>query len=274
MAFAPDGKLLAAGEGGKVLLYDTATGKPERVLEKKGPKVRISCLAFSPDGRLLAVGKGTGDTAGDVELWDVKTGELVWSERGHAGGVTALAFAPDGRYLASGSWDKTVAVWDPAARDEKTRILMIPAQVVRSLAFAPDGRTLAIATGPADPRVRQPGEIKLWDVATQTMRATLRGHSRTVTSVAYAADGQTLVSGSADATVRFWDLASNREYGMLKGHKAAIGFEGLAVALSPDGAWLATISFDHTIQLWKVAWLKKDLPAHTRARNSTPLRCA
>jgi WD40 repeat protein len=95
-----------------------------------------------------------------------------------------------------------------------------------------------------------------------------------VTSVAFAADGQTLVSGSADATVRFWDLAANREYGMLKGHKAAIGFEGLAVALSPDGAWLATISFDHTIKLWKVAWLKKDLPAHTRARNSTPLRCA
>src|SRR5262249_14321548 len=147
MAFAPDGKLLAAGERWKVLLYDTATGKPERVLEKEGPRVRVGCLAFSPDGTLLAVGKGTGDTAGAVELWDVKTGALVWSARGHAGGVTSLAFAPDGKLLASGSWDKTVVVWEPAARQEKTRILMIPARVVRALAFAPDGRTLAIATG-------------------------------------------------------------------------------------------------------------------------------
>jgi hypothetical protein len=269
-AFAPDGKLLAAGEGHKVLLYDTATGKPERVLEKKGPRVRISSLAFSPDGRLLAVGKGTRDTAGDIELWDVKTGDLLWSARGHAGGVTSLAFAPDGKLLASGSWDKTVLIWEPAARQEKTRILTIPALVVRSLAFAPDGRTLAIATGPGDPRVREPGEIKLWDVATETMRANLRGHSRTVTSLAYAADGQTLVSASADTTVRFWDLATNREYGMLKGHKAAIGFEGLAVALSPNGAWLATISFDHTVKLWKVTWLRKtDRPSHTRARNPT-----
>jgi WD40 repeat protein len=207
-----------------------------------------------------------GDTGGEVEVWDVKTGELAWSGREHVSGVASLAFSPDGKLLASGSWDKTVVVWNMAAKQEKTRILMVPALAVRSLAFAPDGQTLAIAVGPGDPRIRQPGDIKLWDVATETVRATLHGHSRTVTSIAYSADGQTLVSGSADSTVRFWDLATGREYGMLKGHKAAVGFEGLAVALSPDGAWLATASFDHTVKLWKVAWMKKDLPANTQIR--------
>jgi hypothetical protein len=263
IALSPDGQLLAAGEWGKVMLYETATGKLLRVLEKRGQRVRVSCLAFSPDGQALAVGKGSRDGGGDLEMWDVKTGELAWFARGHVSGINAVAFAPDGKRLASGSWDKTVVVWDTAARQEKTRLLMVPALVVRSLAFAPDGQTLAIATGPGDPRIRQPGEIKLWDVATETVRTTLRGHGRTVTSLAYAADGQTLVSGSADTTVRFWDLATHREYAMLKGHKAAVGFEGLGVAVSPDGTWLATISFDHTIKLWKVAWMKKDLPAKT-----------
>lgn len=265
IAFSPDSKLLAAGGWGKVVLYETATGQPLRVLEKNGPRLRVGCLAFSPDGQLLATGWGAQQTGGEVELWDVKTGELVWTLRGHACGVTSLAFSPDGKLLASGSWDQTVVIWDPAVREEKTCILMVPGLTVRSLAFSPDGQTLAIAAGSADPRVRQPGEIRLWDVGSQTVRATLRGHHRTVTSLAYAPDGQTLVSGSADATVRFWDLGTGQEYGMLKGHRAAIGFEGLAVALSPDGAWLATASFDQTVKLWRLAWLKKAPAANARA---------
>lgn len=264
IAFSPDGKFLAAGEWGKVLLHEADTGKLHRVMEKKGPRVKVSCLAFSPDGQVLATGKGTRDAGGEVEAWDVKSGELVWSSREHVNGVTSLVFSPDGKFLASGSWDKTAVLWEVAAKQAKTRILMRPALVVRALAFAADGQTLAIATGPGDPRLRQAGEIKLWDVATETMRTTLHGHGRTVTSVAYSADGQTLVSASADTTVRFWDVATGREYGMLKGHKAAVGFEGLAVAFSPDGDWLATASFDHTVKLWKVAGMKKARPADTR----------
>ncbi|GBD36579.1 hypothetical protein HRbin36_01704 [bacterium HR36] len=259
VAISPDSQLLAAGEWGKVLLYETATGKLLRVLETRGQR-RVSCLAFSPDGQALAVGKGTRELGGELEMWDVKTGGLAWTVHAHVSGVTSLAFTPDGKLLASGSWDKSVAIWDMETRTEKTRILMVPALVVRSLVFAPDGQTLAIATGPVDPRIRQPGDIRLWDVASQAIHTTLRGHQRAVTSLAYSTDGQTLVSGSADATVRFWDLSSGREYGMLRGHRAAIGFEGLAVALSPDGVWLATASFDRTVKLWKVAGGRKIRP--------------
>ncbi|MFN4261975.1 MAG: hypothetical protein ACK4RK_22065 [Gemmataceae bacterium] len=268
VAFSPDGQVLAAGEWGKVLLHETATGKPLRVLERRGPRINVRCLAFSPDGQWLATGKGSRGNGGEIEVWNWRTGELAWSGRGHVSGITALAYSPDGQLLATASWDKTVVVWETAAKQEKTRILMVGGQMARSLAFAPDGGTLAIACGPVDLRTREPGAIKLWDVATETVGATLRGHSRAVTSIAYAADGQTLVSGSADTTVRFWNLATNREYGMLRGHRAAVGFEGLAVALSPDGGWLATMSFDHTVKLWKVAWIKQGLPAESRADQS------
>jgi WD40 repeat protein len=266
VAISPDSQVLAAGEWGKVLLYEIAGGKLLRVLEKRGARLNVRSLAFSPDGRWLATGKGTKELGGEIEVWNWRTGELAWSGREHVRGITSMAYSPDGQLLATASWDKTVVIWDTAAKQAKTCILMTDGQVARSLAFAPDGQTLAIACGPVDPRMREPGTIKLWDVASETVRVTLRGHGRAVTSIAYAADGRTLVSGSADTTVRFWDLTTARQYGMLKGHKAEVGFEGLAVALSPDGAWLATMSFDHTVKLWRLTRSKNTLPLAAQER--------
>ncbi|MUH00663.1 hypothetical protein F7734_53695 [Scytonema sp. UIC 10036] len=48
--------------------------------------------------------------------------------------------------------------------------------------------------------------IKLWDVATGKELKTLKGHSRSVYSVAWSADGKQLASGSSDNTVILWDL--------------------------------------------------------------------
>ncbi|MBL8796263.1 MAG: WD40 repeat domain-containing protein [Planctomycetia bacterium] len=250
--------LLATIDHGNVLLYELTTGKQHAVL-KGDRRIPPTCLAFSPDGKTLAVGRGTGrDTAGVVEMWQLDTGTLRATYRGHAAGVTALAFSLDSKFLATGSLDKTVVLWDTATGQERTRSLMSPPSVVWSVAFAPDGKTLAVATGPDDFRLRQPGDIKLWDIATETVRTTLRGHSRAATSIVFSPDGQSLISGSADTTVRFWDTSTGREYGMLKGHQAAPGFEALTVALSPDGKWLATASFDRTVKVWKTTWNRNE----------------
>ena len=43
------------------------------------------------------------------------------------------------------------------------------------------------------------------------LRATLYGHTRTVLSVAYSPDGKTLASGSADGTIKLWDVATDKQ---------------------------------------------------------------
>jgi WD40 repeat protein len=60
-----------------------------------------------------------------------------------------------------------------------------------------DGKTLASGS--------QDHTIKLWDVNTGKAGATLKGHTWSVTSVAFSPDGKTLASGSADKTVRIWN---------------------------------------------------------------------
>jgi eukaryotic-like serine/threonine-protein kinase len=54
-----------------------------------------------------------------VKVWDSQTGTVVRNFRGHTGIVTSVAFTPDGRLLISGSWDRTVKVWDLTRLEKK-----------------------------------------------------------------------------------------------------------------------------------------------------------
>jgi WD40 repeat protein len=115
LVFSPDGQVLAWSDGHEAIhLTDPATGRELNVLQT--PEARpdpLDTLAFSPDGKTLAWG---GQHQNGVYLWEVATGQLRRSLRGHTGHVTAVAFAPDNTRLASGSADATVLVWDAAGR--------------------------------------------------------------------------------------------------------------------------------------------------------------
>jgi hypothetical protein len=79
---------------------------------------------------------------------------------------------------------------------------------------------------------------------------TLSGHHMdSVLSVAFSPDGKILASGSADRTIKLWDVATGKELRTLSGHTSYV----LSVAFSPDGKILASGSGDRTINLWDVS---------------------
>ena len=75
------------------------------------------------------------------------------------------------------------------------------------------------------------------------------GHGFAVSSVVFAPDGQTLFSGSWDATIKKWDLAYGREIQVMTGHSESVR----ALSLAADGNSLASSSWDGTVRIWDVA---------------------
>jgi WD40 repeat protein len=164
--------------------------------------------------------------------------------RGHKNSVASVAFSPDGKTLASGSWDKTIVLWDIATHQPLGQPLTGHSGIVYSVAFSPDSGTLA--SGSYD------SSVILWDVRnlkSPAKLATLRGQKGSVLGVTFSPDGRLLASRFDDGSLILWDVsdpASPAQVGMpLQGHSHWSG----NVAFSPNGKLLA----DTTIALWDVS---------------------
>lgn len=231
---------------------------------------QVNALALSADGRWLAT--GGGDPAGDntdntVRLWDFSEGPVGEPIllRGHEKWISTLAFgpecdAPSGssgetdlaprepcvRWLATGSGDDTVRLWNLNAGDVVTssRVLRGHERPITALGFGtrcdrPPGASNAAVPG--------------------TDKATLEPAVRCT---------HWLATGSQDKTARLWNLSAEDAVGsvaVLGGHESAVR----ALAISPDGRWLATNS-DYTTFLWDLSAMGADpvAPAYTLHQHS------
>lgn len=129
---------------------------------------------------------------------------------------------------------------------------------VAALVFAPSGQTLVLAHEGGPNKGDPPGTIELWDLSQTAPRkaAQLDGHRDWISSLAMSPNGKMLVSGGArfDQSIHFWDLTGPRP----KPTAVVPAFSHwwhIAMAFSPDGKWLATVSGSDQgpVQLWDVS---------------------
>jgi WD40 repeat protein/uncharacterized caspase-like protein len=90
-------------------------------------------------------------------------------------------------------------------------------------------------------------------VTTGKELCSFKGHTKGVTSVAYASNGKTVLSGSADSTLKLWDVMTGKELRSFRGHTNALFTSVTSVAFSPNGKTVLSGSADSTLKLWDVA---------------------
>lgn len=242
---SPDGLLVGYADGA-VSLLDLHTGDVAWSGRHGGP---VNAIAVTPDGRVAV----SGADDGAVLVWDVPTGRVVHTLRGHTRSVRAVAVSPDGKAVVSGSADRSARLWV-------------------------DGRCTAVLAG------AETGSDPVPELGPAPSGST--GHWRAVTAVLLTADD--IVTASADHTIRVWDRATGTETAVLAGEPFGLvtRHEGAVQALALGDGRLVSGGHDGRVLVWDALSLALEpfpaplppqadaRPAWERAASSLPHRLA
>jgi WD40 repeat protein/serine/threonine protein kinase len=211
-----------ANSNGALKVWDVATGKELAVLEDGKT---LDDLVFSPDGSRLA---GCCFLNG-IFVWDATTGKTQLRIRPD-NLVNGVAFSPDGTRLVASSQvgfskeqrNVGALVFDAATGKE---LVAIQAPVMGELVFSHDGQRLAGHSATVNGSV-----VWVFDAATGKERLTLKGHTASISGMAFSPDDKRLYTSDRDGTVKVWDVTLDEP------RQQPVVTDSTQIIRSPDGS--------------------------------------
>ncbi|NEO83625.1 MAG: hypothetical protein F6J87_05100 [Spirulina sp. SIO3F2] len=234
---ADDKHLVTVAEDGSVRFWQRRNPFRQQLLASRG----LSLSTMDNSGMQVV----TGSPAGVIQLWQRQSkahfpSRPQYRQRAHQSPIHDVTLSQDGQRFVSVARDGQVKSWNTAG--ELLQMFQLP-HGLWSVALSSDQQWLAV--GAYD------GKIYLWQQLPSGQYSPqpqiLSGHRLYVRDLVFSPDGQRLVSGSADRTVKVWDVSSQTVLKTLTGHSDAVW----GVAISPDGQWIASTATDRTVRLWQ-----------------------
>jgi WD40 repeat protein len=216
VAFSPDGQTLAAsGNDGMLKLWNVSTGAELKSLihvNSADIDMSVYSVAFGRDGKKIYAANGDGT----ISEWDVASGTETRSWKAHDSFAFRLLFSPDYRLLASLA-DGVVKLWDTSTWHEVKTLSMIKMAGVithsSAIAFSNTGELIAASDIGLEPKQNTYvyTQALVWNVKTGEKLFTIEGHKFDIDGLVFTRDGNFLLTGSIDTTIKFWDMKTGHE---------------------------------------------------------------
>ena len=226
---------------------------------------------FSPENTMII----TASADGIARVWDVETGDLLYSLEGHMKGLVYAQFSPDGTKIVTASWDKTAKIWD-IKTGKIINTLKGHTYGVIYAQFSPDGTKIVTASWDKTAKIwdvesgrlihslpkqkifhKSPLTIspdgtkriyfgRIPEIVDTTTGELLYTLPRDVRGDTFSFDGKKILTTSKDMTAQIWNAQTGQLIHTLVGHTDKL----LRAIFSSDDTKVMTTSYDETCKVW------------------------
>jgi|GEM_PF-7084345 len=256
-------------------------------IAQQKPDAKVVRLAwfprFAPDSKRLITAHGSWSAAeaGEIRVWHAETGEsqfVVPTDRG----IRTVQWDPNGKFFAAGGYDHIARFYD-ATTGKETSQIKFPGSV-ESLQITPDSKWLVTAHGGGSVRITEIASkrpvhewgavhkggiwntklsrdgkrlatagkdqfVRVFDLATFKILLELP-HPGETNGLAFTKDGNSLLTGCSDATIRVYSMADGAQTGIFMAHDLGSVTD---MQLSSDEKTLVSSGIDRSVRLWDLS---------------------
>ncbi|XP_063061530.1 autophagy-related protein 16-1 isoform X2 [Engraulis encrasicolus] len=240
--FSPGSRLLATGGmDRRVKLWEVVSGRCEPKGALTGSNAGITSIEFDSAGSYLLA--ASNDFAS--RIWTIDDFRLRHTLTGHSGKVLAARFLLDNARIVSGSYDRTLKLWD------------LRSKVCMKTVFAGSSCNDIVCTEQCVMSGHFDKKVRFWDIRAESIVRELELLGR-VTSLDLNHDRTELLTCSRDDLVKIIDLRTNAVRQTFSAQGFKCGSDWSRVTFSPDGSYVAAGSAEGSLFVWNVLTGKLD----------------